>query len=387
MKPLNLLRGDLLSQLRRLPLMALTVFFVAAAFVLALPRSIFPSGPQVTISLAIVCGEEDMVAGMLAGVLSDLEIIGEVYEVDGPEAQSLLDQGQADVIIEIPDGVVDALVYRGRAELIVKSNDAFLGSMCLRIGRAAVDTMNRIQDAALAYQDAAELMIDDDMELYKSVMSFDLSLIREALTRGNLVNIVRPVSRYQLQIVTLAVFIVAAVSSMFVAIPADRQFSRGYVRRLKLHGLKFWQIWLAKLLSAVFSSVVLCLPLAMVFKHFGFEVSVWRIEISAALLSLALGLVCMVFVKMNPDSGRHGAEPLLGGFAVLLFMLLAGGGFYPVYLMDASLRLFNPAWLAHLMCEWALGGAGIPLLSMFSFAALPALCFATSFVKWRRALC
>jgi len=386
LKILSLLRVELLTTARRIYIIILAIIFVAAAFLVSLPRSIFPTGSSMTLSMALVCEEGDMIAGLLSGFLTDMEIIGDVYEVEEKEADRLLADGEIELILEIPAGVVDALIYSKSAEVRIKSNDAFVGAMCERMGIAAVNTMNRIQDAALAYSDAAAPFFENSSDFYEAAIAFDLSLISEALSRGHLVKIVRPVLRYQLQVVTLVMFIVASIAAVFFAVTANHRFAGGYIRRLRVHNVRFWHVWTAGALSVVIVSILLCLPFAYVGTLMGFPLSLWKFTISAAAVAFPLYCVCVIFVRIKPGKSKNGSYALLGCFALLVLMLFAGGGFYPVYMMDMSFRLFNPAWLAHIMCEWLLGGVAVSLAGLAAFLALPAVSFGAFYAKWRSAL-
>ena len=386
MKILSLLRVEHLTTARKIYIIILALLFISAAFLVSLPRSIFPTGSSMTVSLALVCEEADMIAGMLSGFLTDMDIVGDLYEVEKEEAERLLANEEIELILEIPTGVVDALINRRSAEIRIISNDAFIGSMCGRIGRAAVATMNRIQDAALAYYDTAAPFFENSDEFYDSAIAFDLSLISEALSRSHLVKIVRPVLRYQLQVVTLVVFIVASIIAVYSAVTASRHFAGGYIRRLKVHDVRFWHVWAVKALSAILVSIVLCLPFAWAGALMGFPLSFWKFMLSVTVVSFSLFCVCIIFVRIKPGKSKSGEFTLLGCFALLVLMLFAGGGFYPVYMMDMSFRLFNPAWLAHILCEWSLGGATVSFAGITTFLALPVVSFGAFYAKWRSAL-
>jgi hypothetical protein len=161
---------------------------------------------------------------------------------------------------------------------------------------------------------------------------------------------------------------------------------------MKVHGVSFLAVWLSKLAIAEAISVTLCLVAAVPLKSFaGVDCHLGALAASAALMCFVLFSICMAFAvparASAPTPSAASARALLGCVGVLLFALFAGGGFYPVYLMDASVRLFNPAWLAHILSDWILGGNGAGAAGTVTLSLLPpAACIAYSLHRARGVL-
>ncbi|MDR1559470.1 MAG: ABC transporter permease [Clostridiales bacterium] len=386
MKILSVFAADLRASARTLPLIIAALAFSTAIFLTGLPPGLVTLGEPFSVSIAASSGDERLRAEYLSAALRDFT--EDFYIVDREEGERLLETGQVDVYVEFPANLVDAMVSRGEAEVLVKSNNAVLGGVSYNLAVEAANVINRLQNISLAYYDAAGAFFSGD-ELYRSSSEFDISLALEALTRSQRLNVIRSVPQYDIQAVSLALFLCVSVTAVFFAVSAARQFSRGYMRRLAARRIGFFHVWAAKTLFAVVISVILSLAVSVCGGLLGVSVSFGRLALSAAVMALLIYPVCMVFSGAAPKSASMSApaRALLGCCAVLLLMLFAGGGFYPVYVMDYSFRACNPAWLAHLLSEWALGGAVPGEAALPAFFMPAAACTAISAVGWRKALC
>jgi hypothetical protein len=106
---------------------------------------------------------------------------------------------------------------------------------------------------------------------------------------------------------------------------------------------------------------------------------------STLLLALVLTPAYLMFSGFKHDAKAAPARTMLGCVALMFFLLFVGGGFYPSFLMESSLRLFNPAWLATLLSTWSLGGALAP--SNLALFVVPLFfCSGLCYVEWRRSL-
>ncbi|MDR1961369.1 MAG: ABC transporter permease [Gracilibacteraceae bacterium] len=376
MKILLVFLADAWQLRRRLPLLLGGMLLCAAGFLLSLPPELMRNGEFPKISIALVNQDGGEMAELLSGMVSGLEMVKESRIVSEDEAAALLKAGETDVVVVLPPGMIDALIYRGRAEITVRTLDPFIGSVSLNMAGEYVKTMNRVQRAALAFHDAAAPRFSDPRDFYRAERAFDLALLQETLLRARHIETVPAVSPYHLQALSLLLFAAAALAALSSVTQTAHQFAAGYFRRLAVHGIRPWQIYAAKTLLAAALSLVLCLAAMPLLSFWKIPCSFGGLLLSAAFLTVILHGVCLVFTAFRADAmplRAVSARTAFGSFALLLFILFAGGGFYPVYLMEASFRAFNPAWLAHLLAEWVLGGPALVPLRLLPFAAPPLL--------------
>jgi hypothetical protein len=160
---------------------------------------------------------------------------------------------------------------------------------------------------------------------------------------------------------------------------ASRQFSSGALRRMKLRGIAVWQTYLVKILVSLAFSEALALVSFAVFAGLGWQVSLLKLMAGASVVAVSVQAICLAFALPAGSS-----RTALGSFAALLFLLFAGGGFYPTYLMSFSIQRINPAFLAHLVSEWALGQDFPWGVQSLWILLLPSLCAVFSLWKWGR---
>ncbi|MDR1070169.1 MAG: ABC transporter permease [Gracilibacteraceae bacterium] len=373
---------------RKLPLLAGGLLVCAAAFFFSLPPELARSGDMPKISIAMVNNDSDDMAQMLAGMVSGLEMVDKLLIVDEQEAEALLDAGDVDVCVTMPAGMIDALIFSGRAEITLKARDPFTGPVSLDVASAYVKTMNRVQQTALSFYDSIQPFYGDRQSLYRAERVFNLSLLQEAISRARNVSVIPAVAPYHLQLLALLLFLTAALAAITAATLSARQFASGYFRRLAARRVRAVHICAAKALLALSMALVFSLALTPLLAGWDIPCSAPRLFLSASFLTLIMLFICMAFAafrRAESSADAAAARAALGAFTLLLFMLFAGGGFYPVYLMDASFRTFNPAWLAHLLAEWTLGGQAPFLPSLLYFAAPAAAGAFVTGIGWREA--
>ncbi|MDR0434003.1 MAG: ABC transporter permease [Gracilibacteraceae bacterium] len=377
---LRLLGGALL-------LLAGGFILCAAAFFLSLPPELALSGDPPKISIALVNHDSADMAEMLAGMVSGLEMVDKLYVVDEAEAEALLNAGDAAVCVTMPAGMIDALIYRGRAEITLRARDPYIGAISLNVTTEYVKTMNRLQETALAFYDGLRPLYGDRQSLYQAARAFDLSMLQEALLRARNVNVVSAAEPYHLQLAALLLFLIAAFTAAAIAALTARQLAGGYFRRLAARGFRAAHICAAKALLALSAALIFSLAALPLLAAWNIPYSGPRLLLSASVLTLIILFICTVFTVFRPAetaADAAAARAALGAFALLLFALFAGGGFYPIHLMDAGFRALNPAWLAHLLAEWTLGGQAPPPLSLLACAAPALLGASVTWLGWSR---
>jgi hypothetical protein len=379
--------GDMLLLGPKLPVLLGGLVVCAIGFFFSLPPELARSGELPKISIALINHDDEAMAAVLAGMVSDLEMVENLYFVDEQEADALLRAGSADVSITLPAGMIDALIYRGQAEITLKALDPLVGSISLDIAAEYVKTMNRMQQTALAFYDQVNSLYDDRRTLYQAERAFNLSLLQEAISRSRHVSALPAVSPYYLQLLALLLFVAAAFTAVPLSALTARQFSAGYFRRLAVYRIRPAQICAAKILPALCGAVIFSLAALLLLAVWKIPCSKARLLLSACFLTLVIHFICMVFaaVRTAAEPRAAAARAALGSLVLFLFMLFAGGGFYPIYLPDAGFRVINPAWLAHLLAEWTLGGAALSPLQLLFFTAPAAVCAAVALAGWRQA--
>jgi hypothetical protein len=382
----GLLKTDAMIALRRLPILLIAFAACIFSFILALPSEILDSGTLPKVSMAVVySGQNDDVTDLFFNLIGEIDVVDTFYNTDIDNAMDLLDEGKVVAVMELPSNVLDNMMRREQSVIHIHARDPLIGGFVLSLTRQAINAINSMQDVAIDYYETTEAYLPDPDEFREANSAFDISCVNEVFRRLDYINVERTVQELSLQLLSLLLFLGVAVCSVFSAMIAARQFSSGYIRRLRMHGIGFFPMWASKLAVSEALSVGLCLLLSLPSEMLGVNYPLFPMALSAALMSLVLFPICIAFAV----SGKSLAAPatvMLGCAGALLFALFAGGGFYPVYLMPASIRLFNPAWLAHLLSDRMLGGPAVPLNSIVLSLTLAAACTFYSLKRWRAAL-
>ncbi|MDR3315799.1 MAG: ABC transporter permease [Coriobacteriales bacterium] len=378
--------SSLRGALRYLAVLLVVVFALVALILVSLPERLFTDGDVPKLSLAIVSGEaENTFSRNLDTALSQVEVIDEALFCAPDEAEQLLAEGAVDAIIYIPDDILDALVYGEHATIIVKATDPFMGALVFSATSQAVETLDTVQNYALVYQEAVAPSFGSQEERYDAIMDFDMKLLRMALGRLGTVDSPTPVSPYLVQVVTLLLFLTVSVAAIFVAIGCARLYAQGYVRHLRWRGVGFLGFFAVQVACACSIALVLGLLLGLALSVVGLSINPLALAASAVLLALVLTPVCLMFAGFAQRGPTWATtRTLFGCIALLFFLLFAGGGFYPTFLMQSSLRVFNPTWLADVAAHWSLG-VSLAWDKVALFLLPLVLASVVCWLEWRRA--
>lgn len=388
MRIIKVLHVDSIILFRKLPLILVAIVICIASFLAALPPQLLQSGtiPKVSIAFAYE-GEQDEIIDVAMNFLSNVEVIDEFHLVTHEESRQLLDEKKIDAAVAFPDNALEAFVDGDPIVIEVMANDEFIGSFAYSLIDEAVKTLNRVPQIALKYHRMIRSQFSDREEFYRISMAFQMTLVTESLKRMDYIKTEPTISPFELQAMSLILFLLISIIVVFMTTLTAKQLSNGGMRRLKMRGISFADVWVAKAIIVIILSVILSLLASLLFVFNGISFSIIRMLLSVILLSAILHMICMVFTlpKYKPEVASSRA--MLGCVAMLLLMLFAGGGFYPMHLMDFGVRLFNPAWLAHLLSEWIIAGTAIPIVSLLCFLIPAIICALLSLKKWRAALC
>ena len=388
MKILKVLKVDSIIFSRKLPLILLAIIICVAAFLAAIPPKLMQSGdiPKVSIAFAYE-GEDDEIIGLAKNFLEDIDMILEFHVVTHAKADEMLKNKEVDTVVSFPDDSMDRFIDGEPFEIGVKANDAFIGSLAYGLVNEAIRTLNRVPQIALKFHRMIKPLFTDKEEYYRVDMAFQFALIQETLMRQQYLKTEPTVPTMQLQAMSLILFLVISVVAVFMTTLTANQLAVGGIRRLKIRGISFIDIWLGKTIIVVGISVVLCMLASVLFVIYDINFSVVRLLLSVILLATVLHMICMVFTLPKYSAKVASTRAMLGCIAMLLMMLFAGGGFYPIHLMDFNIKLFNPAWLSHLLAEWIIAGTQISPLNLLLFIVPAIICGLLSLKTWRDILC
>jgi hypothetical protein len=350
------------------------------SFYISLPASFFESGSLPTVSLAVVNADKSGTGNMLFGMVRNLPEVEKAVLCDEAEAERLLETGEVSVILKIPDGMVDSLIYKRPTEIQVKSADPLRGAAVYSMASAAADTVNLMQTSVYAYNDLPRFMFADEGQFHAAYADFCTDLIKDAVSYRRFVDTdSSSPDPYQSQFLALLVFLLCSGGALGASLSAARQISKGELRRFFGRDLRFGCFFAAKLAMSLILSLALCAVLTILMSRAGFAANPLRFLLVATLTTLAIAPVylCTAFILPNPQYAA------LLSLALLLLFLFAGGGFYPVYLMHAALTTGNPAYLCVRLCEWALGD-DFPAKHAISYFAAAIAGAAVSRLLWAR---
>jgi len=383
MKFLALLRADLVHMLLRFPIVIAMLAACLLAFLAALPQGLFENGIA-KVSVAIVYEGDDEAAEMFIDIIADLDPVRRLVNTDKQKAQAMLDAGEIDLVIELPSNVIDTMINGDTSAILVKAKNVLVANIAYSVTKQAVDTINLLQGRALYYHEVSEPFFQDEEAFLRNEVSFDTRLMGAALFRGDLIKVERTVPYYTIQFASVLLYLTVSILSILVALVASRQFSSGVFRRAALHRIPIWRLYAVKILTALALSVPLSLVCALAASFFYMDISIARMVLSSLALTALICPICMTFATLGGKANTAYARTMLGSLAVLLVLFFIGGGFYPVYMMDFSARLFNPAWASHLLAEWVFAEGAQKAISSLQYVLPPAVCVVATIRLWQR---
>ena len=382
MKFLALLRVDGFHSLTRFPIVIAVLFACFLAFLVSLPSGLFENGIA-KVSVAIVYEGNETMADMFIDLIAELEPVKSLVNADSYEAGRMLETGEVDLVIELPNHVIDTMIKGDSSTISVKANNILVANIAYSITIQAVETINLLQGRALYYRDISRPFFTDDDEFIKNEISFNARLMGAALFRSDVIAVERATPYHTIQFVSVLLYLTVSILSILASLTASRQFSSGVFRRLLLHRIPVWRIYLIKLLTTLALAVPLSLICVAATSFFYTEVPLLRMILSSLALCILICPLCMVFTTLTGKANTAYARTLLGSLAILLVLFFLGGGFYPVYMMDFSFRSFNPAWASHLLAEWVFSESSQKAVASLQYLLPPAICAAITIRAWR----
>jgi hypothetical protein len=388
MKIVVLYLTGLKASLRFIAILLLSLVALIVLVLVSLPQELFSANDLPRVSLVLVYGDgtqDDELSRNLIAEIEDIEVVEAIAPCTEEEAAARLADGQVDAAIILPGDMLHVLVYGGHATVTVRAVDPLIGAAVYSVTNRAMESLDELQGYALVYEEQSRRHFKDPHEREEAVNAFNMTLLTEALVRTGNVKSASSVSPYYAQVLTLLLFFAVSIASFYVAALAARHYALGYVRHLFVCGVRFRHLFVSQLLLAATVSLILGLVLAIVLSFVGEGLSVWALLASSVLLSLVLTSLYLMFSGFRQQPQMAVTRTLLGCLMLMFFLLFAGGGFYPVGLMQSDLRLFNPAWLASQLAVWTLGGT-LDVILLALFAVPFALGAVVGYLEWRRSL-
>lgn len=386
MKLLAVWKAEHKLTLPKLPLVVFFLCIIILAFVAALPPSLIKGLSVDKVSLGIVNHSDELLAKMMSDIAVEYNLIKSVsIRKSKTEAIAALERGEIDVLFIVDGSVQDALYYAKPIHLTLKWTDPFVGTVLNRVVSSTVETINIIEDMlSVVYQDSLQQM--DYYEAGSAMENYLRLLVTEALTRSLNLDIKRTAKPYSIQLISLVQFIVCSVTAAFISVLSAKQIADGFIRRLYVRRFGVWRLIFVKLMYCWLLSMALSGLALIVLRTCKIECEIFEYLASTAILSPITASICFLVTAVNNRRGGATTKTALACLAVILLLLFMGGGFYPTYLMSVSFREFNPAWLAHLLAEWSLGGEFPPIRSAITFLIPAVLCISFTALRWRRAV-
>jgi hypothetical protein len=383
LKLLALWKAEAKLIIRRLPIVFSGLLVICFSVIVSLPPSLLSGMTARDISVALVCGADPLLTKTISGMAADYDLIKRIYIVDDIEtAEAGLERGKYDVLLDIPDNVAESLMFGEKISVRVKASDPLIGTIAYQLADSTVDTINDV--ATVVNNEYANISRDAN---HDGFYRFVNHVLTDAIVRFSYIDDLKTSKPYDTQAVSLVLFIVVAVASVFIAVQSAGQIADGYLKRLRVRGFPIWKLIAVKLANAVIISLVLSAAVPAALYMIKIKCNPVRFFISVGVLSLIVTGICLSVLTIRERRSVSVTRSMLGCTAVLLMLLFWGGGFYPIYLMSMSVRKMNPAWLSHLLADWSLTG-NFPHAGTFALFLLPfAICVFIAARRFGRSLC
>jgi ABC-type transport system involved in multi-copper enzyme maturation permease subunit len=370
-----------------LVLVAILVVLVAMVLV-SLPAQVFNADDIPKVSLALVYGDgqrNDMLTRNISQELETIDMIDRVEMSTVDEAARLLETGEVDVVVEVPENTLDVLIYGGHACIVVRADDPLIGGIVYSITDNVAESLETLQNYSLFFSKASESSYPSAEAHNNALSAFNMKLIGAALGRVNSIESPWSAPPLIVHTLTLLLFLMVSIASFFVAVAMAKHYASGYVRYLYVRGVRYRHLLLSELLCALCITLVLSLVLGLILYFLNMGTSPLRFVCAALVLSVVLTMLYACLSGFRAQRHAATTRTLLGCLALMFFMLFAGGGFYPTEFMQSDANLINPAWLSHQLSLWALGG---PLDALYvGMCVIPCVAAGlVAYLEWRRSV-
>lgn len=385
MKLLSVFIADFRQCLSRFPLILLVMATLVTSILLSLPQSLLKVGKDSVYAITLACDEKNETVRYFLLFAAEYPIFDHLQIKTAAQAEQLLENGQTDIVIEIQDNLMETIATGEPATIRIRAKDAFIGTFVYTLSTSIANAASQVQAEMKQFYDPANLSEHMDSESIQLKADTLLKrLLKEAVFRNYAVSSELETYRYfQLQAISLLLFLVVSVSAIFEALLSARQLSDGYLRRIRMNGISPIMVIGTKTAVCMLLSTFLALLLIIPLRLSGIEIFLPRLMVSALLLSLIVFPPCATLVFSHKGSAAV-SNTFLACVALLLLLLFSGGGIYPIHLMEHSFKWCNPMWLSNLLSVWSTSGTVPSLVSIVLFFIPAILSFSFVALKWRK---
>lgn len=337
--------------------------FLAGAIVLALllgavafsaNRVLYGESVVGRITVGVVLGEEDLIAGKALSMLSSMESVKSVCDfvyVDEAEGKQMLKEGTLYALLVVPGTFVEDIMSGVNTPVsIVFSDQKGIETMMFQeLTDAGVRTLGVAQAAIYAADEFCTLnLLSSSIPQVEQVLNqiyLSYALPREDYFRYQMVSAVGDVSMLQYYGISAAVLfmLLCGIPAAAVLKPSSQVFQQ----KIKTIGIRRWQVIGCRILSASLLLGIVCtlgVCGAMAVKAIMFN---WKIIPAGILVCLASASMIVFFYEVS--GSRTTGVMLL--FLSVTGMLFLSGGFLPSVFLPQGLRQLSPFMPTTLLLE------------------------------------
>ncbi|MDR0948069.1 MAG: ABC transporter permease [Lachnospiraceae bacterium] len=387
MKARGLLAADFRILIKRLPFLLLGSAVIVLCILIALPSSLFRLNSVDDIKIAVVCDSNNAFMPTFMGIASDYQVVGELRVLDATQAATALRNKEVEAVIEIPDDIINRVIDGDDVTITLSTHDPLIGTVAYSIANSTVQAAKKVQIIFNRFYASASSHISDQSTLWNAEYALGESILQEVILRLKNIEVVRGVSSYKIQVLSIILFLCISILAVFMVLLTSWQISSGYLRRLKIRNVSAYSLMAVKCLIMLLLSVVIAMllyPLSFVLNS---PISYCRWIGTSCIIALGIYSILTAVTLCKGRQGAIASKTLLLSVAFIILMLFAGGGFYPVYVMDHSVRLLNPAWITHVLVQWSLYDTVAPVGSMTAILVISCMLFWITGWRWRRFGC
>jgi ABC-type multidrug transport system permease subunit len=279
------------------------------------------------------------------------------------------------------------MIYGQDVDISLQATDPLIGTLAHAIAESTIRAAKNVQVLFNEFRAFAEPKIEDINIIYVAEYQLGEKILQEVLLRSRNIDVIRSASAYNVQIISIATFLCMTISGVFLIILTARQICDGYLKRLKIRQCSVFSLLGVKLVVMVLFSIVMTGLIYLFASAMDMHISLGRFLFSSALLGISMYCIITGVVLCNCSKEAVVPRTLLISVVLIILMMFAGGGFYPTYLMDYSIKFLNPAWMIHLLIQWSMHDIAMPLGSILAMMSFSLIVAGITGWRWRRFGC
>jgi hypothetical protein len=372
------------------------VFVLLAAVILmgsvylSLPEGLFEGAVIEPFDIAIADNGGDVITNMIISEIRGMDIFSDIRIVTPERGLALLEQGEIAAFANIPVGLEDSMIFNIPAVIEVHGSAYFpiQAAVMEAAAESAARGVSAVQADVYVFNYLAADFFEERADFVRARSELAANLMFMSLGRNAAVSVdAAAASGFAAQLLAIALFISAALVSIYVSIDAAARWRERSVATIKLalrgttHAIAntnydFLLFAAAKCIAAIALTAVAAAAAVLLIGVFGIDgIYPARIFVGTAILAVALFPVNLMFSFLL----KQPEQTALCGFG-FMFCALFLGGVYPAFLTGRALAFvarFSPSAIALEAAAWSLGGnlthfAIIPLVVSLLFLLLAA---------------